>query len=247
MGKLRYEDLLELLKTDQRKGLIQLVEAIALRRKKERLILERYHEMNELERRLRRQGFNHVAGLDEVGRGPLAGPVVTAAVILNPETPIYGLRDSKKLTKKAREELAKEIYDKALSISLHEHAPSVIDELNILQATKDSMLQAISRLSMIPDYLLLDAVELNTTIPQMSLITGDDRCLCIAAASIVAKVHRDAIMVAYHEQYPEYGFDRNVGYGSAEHVAALKKCGPTPIHRQSFIKNFLQGNQALIR
>lgn len=238
-GAIAYEDLLELLKTDSRKGLIHLIEQIQASRQKQRELIERYHTMMQLERDLHHQGFLMVAGLDEVGRGPLAGPVVTAAVILDPDKPIYGLRDSKKLSKVKRAELALEIEEKAIAISIHEHSNDVIDEINILAATKDSMLQAIKQLSIAPQHLLIDALKLDCPIEQTSLITGDDKCLCIAAASVVAKVYRDNRMMEYDAIYPGYGFAHHVGYGSREHIEAIKRLGPSPIHRKTFLRNFL--------
>lgn len=240
--EITFEDLLELLKTDTRKGFMSLVASISEQRKKERQRIEQYHRMLEAEQTLRDKGFLLVAGLDEVGRGPLAGPVVTAAVILDPDRPIYGLRDSKKLTKHQRTELAEEIRDKAICISLHEHSNDVIDRINILEATKDSMLQALNQMTVQPQHLLIDALRLDCSLPQTGIIGGDDRCLCIAAASIVAKVYRDQRMVEYHAIYPVYGFDRHVGYGSREHLEAIRTYGPSPIHRRSFLRNILQGN-----
>lgn len=238
-GEVTYQELLELMKTDSRKGLLQLIESIHRQRQAKKQLLADYHKMNALEQSLREAGFHAIAGLDEVGRGPLAGPVVTAAVILDPNKPIYGLKDSKTLSAKRRLELAGEIRDKAIAYSLHANPPEVIDRINILQATKQSMLAAIEQLRPAPDYLLIDALELNSRLPQTAVIKGDNHCLCIAAASIIAKVERDQMMQHYHQQYPEYGFDQHVGYGTSQHIAALKQYGPTPIHRRSFITNFL--------
>lgn len=239
VGEIRYEDLLELLKTDSRKGLIQLIDSIRKQRQRDKDIIEHYHKMMAHERSLHQQGLLLVAGLDEVGRGPLAGPVVTAAVILDPDKPIYGLRDSKRLSRTKREELAEEIKDKAIAFSIHEHSNDVIDRINILEATKDSMLLAIKGLSQSPHHLLIDALTLECTIPQTAIVKGDDSCLCISAASVIAKVYRDERMRLYHDTYPEYGFDHHVGYGTREHIEAIKRFGPTPIHRRSFISHFL--------
>lgn len=238
-GEVTYQELLELMKTDSRKGLVQLIESIHRQRQAQKQQLIDYHKMNALEQSLRESGYHAIAGLDEVGRGPLAGPVVTAAVMLDPNKPIYGLKDSKTLSPKRRLELAEEIRDKAIAFSLHANPAEVIDRINILQATKQSMLAAIEQLRPAPDYLLIDALELTSRLPQTAVIKGDNRCLCIAAASIIAKVERDQMMQRYHQQYPEYGFDRHVGYGTGQHIAALKKYGPTPLHRRSFITNFL--------
>lgn len=238
-GDISYSDLLELLKTDSRRGLIQLIDSIRRQRQRERDMIERHNRMMEYEKQLHRQGRSFVAGLDEVGRGPLAGPVVTAAVILDPDKPIYGLRDSKKLSHKQRVILADEIYHKAICISIDEQPAEMIDRINILQATKTSMLMAIKGLSQVPDHLLIDALTLDCPIPQTAIIKGDDQSCCISAASIVAKVYRDQRMYEYHQKYPEYGFDHHVGYGTAEHIAAIRRHGPSPIHRRSFLTNFL--------
>lgn len=237
-GEIRYEELLELLRTDTRKGLIQLIETIRKQRQRDKAMIEQYQQMMAKENDLHRQGLLFVAGLDEVGRGPLAGPVVTAAVILDPDKPIYGLRDSKKLSLKRRQALAEEIRDKAIAISIHQHSAEVIDRINILEATKASMLQSIEGLSQTPQHLLIDALALDCPIPQTAIIKGDDNCLCISAASVVAKVYRDELMQHYHRQYPEYGFDHHVGYGTKQHIEAIRRLGPTPIHRRSFIRHF---------
>ena len=200
---------------------------------------ERLFAMQRFERPLYDKGIMNVVGIDEVGRGPLAGPVVTCAVILKPDLLIEGVNDSKKVSEKNREKLFDIIIDNCVSYGIGMASEKVIDKINILNATKDAMREAVSKLEVTPEHLLIDAVELGLDIPTTSLIKGDAFSLSIAAASIVAKVTRDRMMVAYDEIYPEYGFSRNKGYGTAEHVAALKKYGPCPIHRMSFVRGIL--------
>ena len=177
-----------------------------------------------------------MVGVDEVGRGPLAGPVVAAAVVFPPQVKIKGLNDSKKLSPRAREELFLEIQEKALSISTARVSHRVIDKINIWQATLLVMKLAVERLALAPDYLLIDGkrTKLDLTIVQRSIIGGDGKCASIAAASIIAKVTRDQLMVRYHKKYPHYGFADHKGYGTEEHFRKLKKHGPCPIHRRSF-------------
>lgn len=184
--------------------------------------------------------FSYICGIDEVGRGPLAGPVVAGAVILPKDCDILYLNDSKQLSEKRREELYEIIMEKAISVGLGYVSPERIDEINILQATYEAMREAIGKLDPAPDILLNDAVTIpQVTIRQVPIIKGDAKSISIAAASIVAKVTRDRLMVQYDEVFPEYGFASNKGYGAAMHLEALKRLGPTPIHRRSFIKNLL--------
>ena len=184
--------------------------------------------------------FAQICGIDEVGRGPLAGPVVAGAVILPKNCDILYLNDSKQLSEKKREELYDEIMEKAVAVGIGMASPQRIDEINILQATYEAMRMAISNLSVAPDLLLNDAVRIpEVAIRQVPIIKGDAKSISIAAASIVAKVTRDRLMVEYDAIFPEYGFASNKGYGSAAHIQALKELGPTPIHRASFIKNFV--------
>lgn len=184
--------------------------------------------------------YGAVCGIDEVGRGPLAGPVVAGAVILSPDCEILYLNDSKKLSEKKRELLYDEIMEKAVATGIGVISPARIDEINILQATYEAMRMAISNLKVQPSVLLNDAVTIPLVeIPQVPIIKGDAKSVSIAAASIIAKVTRDHMMVEYEEIYPGYGFASNKGYGSAQHIAALKELGPTPIHRRTFIKNFI--------
>lgn len=182
----------------------------------------------------------YICGVDEVGRGPLAGPVVAGAVILPKDCSLLYLNDSKQLSEKKREELYDAIMSEAVAAAVGEASPARIDEINILQADYEAMRQAISRLGVTPDVLLNDAVTIpSVDIKQVPIIKGDAKSASIAAASIIAKVTRDRMMVEYDAEYPEYRFASNKGYGSAEHIAALKRLGPTPIHRRSFISNFI--------
>lgn len=198
---------------------------------------ERLEKMKEYEYRYE----NHVliCGLDEAGRGPLAGPVTAGAVILPRDCEILFLNDSKKLSEKRREELFEEIKEKAVAYGVGIAGADRIDEINILQATYEAMKLAISSLGAEPEVLLNDAVTIpGIEIPQIPIIKGDGKSVSIAAASIMAKVTRDHMMEEYDKLFPEYGFARHKGYGTAAHIEALKKFGPCPIHRRSFIKNF---------
>ncbi len=217
--------------------------AVFVKRAKKRLDdyereLLRTEKMKEYERKY--ESFSWICGIDEVGRGPLAGPVVAGAVILPKDCDILYLNDSKQLSEKKREELYAVIMEKAVAVGLGFVAPERIDQINILQATYEAMREAISKLDPQPDLLLNDAVTIpKVTIRQIPIIKGDAKSVSIAAASIVAKVTRDRLMVQYEEVYPGYGFASNKGYGAQVHLDALKKYGPTPIHRRSFIKNLL--------
>ncbi len=187
------------------------------------------------ERQLKEEGYSLICGVDEVGRGPLAGPVVCAAVIMPIDDVIIGVDDSKKLSKSKREKLDEEIIKKAIACHICRVEPQIIDEINILQATRLCMKNAIEGLAVKPDFVITDGnMTLDIDIPQRSIIKGDALSYSIGAASIAAKVYRDRIMEEYAEIYPEYGFASNVGYGSAAHIAAIKKYGLTPIHRRSF-------------
>lgn len=182
----------------------------------------------------------YVCGIDEVGRGPLAGPVVAGAVILPEDCDILYINDSKKLSEKKREELYDVIMERAVATGIGMVSPARIDEINILQATYEAMRMAIQNLSVTPDILLNDAVTIpQVTIPQVPIIKGDAKSISIGAASIIAKVTRDRLMKEYDREMPEYGFARNKGYGSAEHIEAIRVHGASPIHRRTFISNFL--------
>lgn len=200
--------------------------------------LKRLDGMSAYEREYGHLGY--VCGIDEAGRGPLAGPVVAGAVILPPDCRILYLNDSKQLSEKRREELYDEITEQALAVGVGIVGPGRIDEINILQATYEAMCEAIGQLRVMPQVLLNDAVTIpQVTIPQVPIIKGDAKSVSIAAASIIAKVTRDRLMREYDELMPEYGFAGHKGYGSQAHIAAIKKYGPSPIHRKTFIKNFV--------
>ena len=210
-------------------------------RKTQEQLIAQYHEMSYYENQLREKGYRYIAGLDEAGRGPLAGPVVAGAVILPPDTELVipGVDDSKKLSSLRRGKILEEIKEKAIAWAVGIVDVETIDQINILQATKKAMKQAVEGLQTSPEILLIDAVELaQVSLPQQPLIHGDALSVSIAAASIVAKETRDALMIALDSLYPEYGFASNKGYGSAQHIAALRKYGPCPIHRRTFIRNF---------
>lgn len=226
---------------DERKGVQALLQR--WKKKQEELMAEkrRFEKMMVYEKEAQKQGFQYVAGIDEVGRGPLAGPVVAAAVILPENIFISGINDSKKLSSKKREQLYQEIKNEALAIGIGVVGADVIDEINIYQATKKAMNIAINQLSIFPDFLLIDAMKIDTPITQRSLIKGDSLSVSIASASIIAKVYRDRLMMEYSKKYPEYQFEKNAGYGTREHIQALRKFGPTPIHRKTFapIKEYI--------
>lgn len=210
-----------------------------LKKQQEKLEAEirRIESLKVYEREYEKYGL--VCGIDEVGRGPLAGPVVAGAVILPKDCQILYLNDSKKLTERRRELLYDEIMEKAVSVGIGIVSQERIDEINILQATYEAMRQAVGKLNPCPDVLLNDAVTI-PGLPQMQvpIIKGDAKSLSIAAASVVAKVTRDRMMVLMDEKYPGYSFASNKGYGSAAHIAALKEMGPCEIHRRTFIKNY---------
>ena len=207
--------------------------ALAIQKEKERM-----YELFAYEREY--AAYQAICGIDEVGRGPLAGPVVAGAVILPKDCDILYINDSKKLSEKKREMLYDEIMEKAVAVGIGIVGPERIDEINILQATYEAMREAIHNLSVQPDLLLNDAVKIpEVDILQVSIIKGDAKSASIGAASIIAKVTRDRMMVEYDTIFPEYGFAANKGYGTAVHIDALKKLGPTPIHRRSFIGNFV--------
>lgn len=187
------------------------------------------------ERELTERGFKYVCGVDEVGRGPLAGPVVCAAVIMRADGIVEGVDDSKKLTAKKREKLSALIRQNAIAWAICRVEPQIIDEINILQATRLCMKNAVESLSVRPDFVLTDGnMTLDISIPQQSVIGGDAACYSIGAASIIAKVYRDEVMDEYAAEYPVYAFEKNKGYGTAAHISAIKECGICPIHRRSF-------------
>lgn len=191
------------------------------------------------ERQLITEGYKLICGADEVGRGPLAGPVVCAAVIMPLDDIVTGVDDSKKLSAKKREELSEEIKKKAIAYCICRVEPQIIDEINILQATRLCMKNAVEGLNVKPDFCITDGnMTLDIDVPQRSIIKGDATSYTIGAASIIAKVYRDKLMEEYDGVYPQYGFKSNVGYGSAAHIAAIKEYGLCPIHRRSFTKKW---------
>lgn len=225
-------------KVDARGGVQKIVATAEKRLEKYFAELDRTESIKKYEKQY--DNYLYICGIDEVGRGPLAGPVVAGAVILPKDCDILYINDSKKLSAAKREELYDEIMEKAVATGLGFIGPERIDEINILQATYEAMRQAISKLVPQPDLLLNDAVTIpGLTMEQVPIIKGDAKSISIGAASIIAKVTRDRLMEEYDRLYPQYGFASNKGYGSAEHIAAIKEYGPTPIHRKSFIKNFI--------
>ena len=233
-----YNALFQHYENDERSGVQKLIQQY--RKKLQALENERARTeiMKEYEHKYEHLGY--LCGIDEVGRGPLAGPVVACAVILPQDSRILYLNDSKKLSASKREELYDVIMREAVSVGIGMRSPERIDEINILQATYEAMREAVSKLEVVPQLLLNDAVTIpQITIPQVPIIKGDAKSVSIAAASIVAKVTRDRMMEEYDKVFPEYGFASNKGYGSADHIAALKKYGETPIHRKTFITHFI--------
>lgn len=225
-------------KNDTRSGVV----ALLTKAEKQLEALEKEKARTEGMKKFEKEyaSFGYLCGIDEVGRGPLAGPVVAGAVILPKDCDILYLNDSKQLTAKKREELYDIIMEKAVATGLGFVSPERIDEINILQATYEAMREAIHKLEVKPDILLNDAVTIpKVDIQQVPIIKGDAKSISIAAASIIAKVTRDRLMEQYDTVFPEYGFASNKGYGAAVHIEALKKYGPSPIHRRTFIKNFL--------
>ena len=222
------------LEKDDRSGVIQ---AVAKRKREIQKCLEedaRLEGMLAYEKELYGQGIQLIAGVDEVGRGPLAGPVVVAAVILPKGCKISGLNDSKKIPKSKHKEIYEAVRKHAIAIGIGVKDNQVIDQVNIYEATKLAMIEAIGQLDPKPQHLLIDAMKLDLPISQTSIIKGDANSLSIAAASIVAKVTRDQMMETYDQEYPGYDFAQNAGYGTAKHLAGLQKLGITPIHRRSF-------------
>ena len=230
--------LIQAYQSDERSG----VQAQIKRAQKTLVALEKEKErINELWKYERVYGaYANICGIDEVGRGPLAGPVVAGAVILPKDCDLLYINDSKKLSAAKREELFDLIMEKAVATGIGMVGPARIDEINILQATYEAMRMAIANLSVTPDLLLNDAVTIpQVTIKQVPIIKGDAKSISIGAASIIAKVTRDRLMVEYDKSMPEYGFAANKGYGSEAHIEAIKKYGPSPIHRASFITKFV--------
>ena len=223
---------------DERAGVQKFVEQAKKQLEKLAVERDRIEQLKRYEKEYSQ--YAYICGIDEVGRGPLAGPVVAGAVILPQDCDILYINDSKKLSAAKRDELYDVIMEKAIATGIGMASPKRIDEINILQATYEAMREAISNLAVAPDILLNDAVTIpKVSIRQVPIIKGDAKSISIGAASIIAKVTRDRMMVEYDKIMPEYGFASNKGYGSAEHIEALKTYGPSPIHRASFIKNFI--------
>lgn len=223
---------------DTRQGVQKLVQNAQKRLEKLIAEKERTERLKKYEKEY--SAYACICGIDEVGRGPLAGPVVAGAVILPKDCDILYINDSKKLTATKREELYDKIMEQAVATGIGMVSPQRIDEINILQATYEAMREAIAKLSVTPDLLLNDAVTIpEVTIPQVPIIKGDAKSISIGAASIIAKVTRDRLMVEYDAIWPQYHFASNKGYGSAEHIAALQTHGASPIHRATFIQNFV--------
>ena len=223
------------LKNDDRIGVRKLVKQYEKQQEQLKIEREKFEKMTEIEYRLYEKNYKLIAGIDEVGRGPLAGPVVAAAVILPKDFELIGLNDSKQLNEDKRNKFYEIICEQALDIGIGISGNDEIDEINIFEATKLAMKRAVLDLNQAPSYLLIDAVQLNDLpIEQQSIVKGDSKSISIAAASIVAKVTRDSMMKKLHEQYPMYHFNSNMGYGTKEHLEALKQFGPSPVHRKSF-------------
>jgi ribonuclease HII len=219
---------------DSRKGVQKLLERWRKQQKNEKLAEEKFQQMSQYELELRNNDIGYIAGVDEVGRGPLAGPVVSASVILPEDFYLPGLNDSKAVSEKNREYFYEVIQKKAIAVGIGIVSPEEIDEINIYEATKVAMMRAIEEMDVEPEHLLIDAMQLPLLIPQTSIIKGDANSVSIAASSIIAKVTRDRMMQELDEQFPEYGFKNNMGYGTKEHLVALDAHGVTPAHRKSF-------------
>lgn len=230
------------LQEDERKGVQAIVKRWQRVHEQQKLQHEKFINMTVFEQKYRQEGYQFIAGIDEVGRGPLAGPVVAAAVILPADFYLPGIDDSKKLTEQKREQFYAQIKETAHGIGLGIIDNAEIDRINIFAATKKAMLLAVSQLVPKPDFLLIDAVKLDTPYPQEAIIKGDGLSISIAAASIVAKVTRDRLLKNYDLQYPNYGFANNSGYGTKEHLDAIQAYGITPIHRKSFapVKEYIK-------
>lgn len=230
--------LLEKYKADTRSGVINICRQYQSKFEAYQKEIERLNAMKHYEQTYK--DYAYICGIDEVGRGPFAGPVIAAAVILPKDCEILYLNDSKKLSEKKRDEIYDIILKNAISYGIGSIPPNKIDEINILQATFSAMRQAINNMKIKPDILFIDALTIpDISILQVPIVKGDSKSISIAAASILAKVTRDRMMIAYDKIFPGYGFAENKGYGTKDHIAALKRLGPSPIHRMSFIKNYI--------
>lgn len=230
------------LQNDQRKGVQQALKRWQKKQEKHAQLEVDFQIRNKYEQQLYDENITLIGGVDEVGRGPLAGPVVAACVILDPSLPILGLNDSKQLSATRRKQLVDTINERSLAVTIAQATPEEIDRLNIYQATKLAMERAVAALNHPVEHLLIDAMTIAVDIPQQSIIKGDTHSNSIAAASIIAKEYRDQLMTDFSQQYPAYDFDSNMGYGTSAHLAALRKVGICPIHRRSFepIKSMVQ-------
>lgn len=225
---------------DSRKKVQILLERAERRFKNLEKLISEYNIRRKYELELINKNYKYIAGVDEVGRGPLAGPVYAAAVILEPNINLYGIKDSKRLSEVKRNTLSEAIKEECIAYSIGIATREEIDEYNILKATKLAMKRAVEGLDITPDYILVDAVTIDEVLlPQMPIIKGDDLSVSIGAASIIAKVERDRYMDNMAEKYPQYLFDRNKGYGTRDHIDAIKKYGICELHRRTFVKNFL--------
>lgn len=222
------------LENDPRKGVRRLIRLWEERQFRDQRLIEKFNEMNRLESDLRSIGIDNIAGIDEAGRGPLAGPVVAACVILKPAVVLPGINDSKQLSAAKRNTFFEKIRESAVSIGIGIVSAHEIDEINIYQAAKRAMMLAVGQMDVRPGHLLIDAMELPLDFAQTSLIKGDARSNSIAAASIIAKVTRDRIMDELDDVYPGYGFSGHKGYGTKEHLQAIERLGPCPEHRMTF-------------
>lgn len=235
-----YLKYIDILKDDERKSVKNIAIKLAKKLDKIRAENERLEMINTFENEGYQKGYTYIGGIDEAGRGPLAGPVVAAVVVFKPGTKIEGINDSKKLSETKRDELFDIIKEQALDYGIGIVQKDEIDEYNILNATYMAMKKAINCLKKTPDYLLVDAAHVpDVNIDQKSIIKGDSKSISIAAASILAKVTRDSLMYEYDKMYPEYGFASHKGYGTDQHYKAIREHGITPIHRKSFLKNIL--------
>ena len=219
---------------DERKSVQKLIQSWKKRMEMQQKEKLKFEQMLSYENDVWEKGIQYIAGIDEVGRGPLAGPVVAAAVVLPKDFILYGVDDSKKLSEKKRDEYYTYIINNALTYGVGIISNERIDEINIYEATKEAMQEAIQKLTITPEHLLIDAMKLPLDIEQQSIIKGDANSISIACASIVAKVVRDRLMKEIHEEYPHYAFDKNAGYGTKDHLKGLEQFGYTPYHRKSF-------------
>jgi ribonuclease HII len=222
------------LETDERKGVQLLLKKWTKRQETEKEEQDKFLQMSHYENELRGEGISFIAGVDEVGRGPLAGPVVAASVMLKPDFYLAGLNDSKALSESKREQFYEKIMTEAIAVGVGIVDPVEIDKINIYEASKKAMVQAVEAMNIEAEYLLVDAMKIPLLIPQMSIIKGDAKSVSIAASSVIAKVTRDRMMKQLDEQYPEYGFANHMGYGTKQHLEALRTYGVLNAHRRTF-------------